>query len=324
MLPRDLVDQTIRLCKETNPVIVGVDGSSAALRASRWAAAIAERLQAPLLIVHAGPSLGHNPSDVIAQLRAGAIVANRETAQATLDSAERATRSASAALHVMTAHLDEPADEVLVELSRSARMIVLGCDEVSLGTAILLGSTTTTVATNSLCPVVAWRGDAVKPTTQPVVVGVDGNHESQVAISVTFDLADRLGVGLIAVHAWPTRRGLSVVTLPSVIDWKEVEDTERQRLWEKLTPWMGRYPDVKVTCVVEMEKPSRALLRRTKGAQLVVVGSRGRGLFAGTVLGSTGLNLLHHSAVPVVICRPAEVNGESVSDQTTESRRHAE
>jgi nucleotide-binding universal stress UspA family protein len=190
--------------------------------------------------------------------------------------------------------------------------------------AILLGSTTMTVATNSICPVVAWRGDAVEPTTQPVVVGVDGDRDSQVAISTAFDLADRIGAGIVAVHAWPTRRGQSVVTLPVVIDWKEVVTSERQRLSEKLAPWMERYPDVEVTCVVEMEKPSRALLRRTKGAQLVVVGSRGRGLFAGTVLGSTGLNLLHHSAIPVVICRPAEANGERIGDHTTVSRRHAE
>ncbi|MGV0849866.1 universal stress protein, partial [Mycolicibacterium phlei] len=52
------------------------------------------------------------------------------------------------------------------------------------------------------------------------------------------------------------------------------------------------------------DKPSRALLRHLDGAQLVVVGSRGRGVLAGAVLGSTGLNLLHHSPIPTVICRP--------------------
>lgn len=321
MLSRDLGEQAVRLCEETHPVVVGVDGSGAALRAARWASVVAERLSAPLLIMHAGPSLGHNPTDAIAQLKAGAIVAQRESAMSILDSAEHAVRAQSNALHVMRADVTAPAEEVLVELSRAARMIVVGSDEVSLGSAILLGSTTTIVATNSVCPVVAWRGDAITPTTRPIVVGVDGDRDSQMAISAAFDTAHRLGAGIIAVHAWSTRRGPAVVTLPSVIDWKEVESGERKRLSERLNPWRQRYPDVDVKCVVEMEKPSRALLRHVRGAQLVVVGSRGRGLFAGAVLGSTGLNLLHHSAIPVMICRPAEANGSPMETQQTAEGR---
>jgi nucleotide-binding universal stress UspA family protein len=323
MLPRDLGEQAIRLCEETHPVVVGVDGSAAALRAARWASAVAKLLSAPLLIVHAGPSLGHNPTDAIAQLKAGAIAAQRESAVSILDSAEHAVRAQSKALHVMRADMTAPAEEVLVELSQAARMIVVGSDEVSLGSAILLGSTTTIVATNSACPVVAWRGDAVTPTTRPIVVGVgvDGDRDSQLAISTAFDTAHRLGVGVIAVHAWSTRRGPVVVTLPSIIDWKEVESVERKRLSEMLAPWRQHYPDVDVDCVVEMEKPSRALLRHVKGAQLVVVGSRGRGLFAGTVLGSTGLNLLHHSPIPVMICRPVEGNGSPIENQQTADGR---
>jgi nucleotide-binding universal stress UspA family protein len=323
MLSRNLDDHAVRLCEDTHAVVVGVDGSMSAARAAQWAAAVAERLRTPLMIVHASPSLGHNPTDTIAQLRASAIVAHRESAESVLDSAERAVRAKPNTQHVIRVKSEQPADEVLVELSRSARMIVLGSDEVSLGTAILLGSTTTNVATNAVCPVVAWRGDAVAPTSEPIVVGIDGDRDSQVAISVAFDLAHRLEVGVTAVHGWSTRRGPAVVTLPSVIDWKDVETVERKRLSERLKPWMRRYPDVEVTCFIEMEKPSRALLRRTKNAQLVVVGSRGRGLFAGTFLGSTGLNLLHHSAIPVMICRPAEVNGAPTGTRAAESGLHS-
>ena len=128
------------------------------------------------------------------------------------------------------------------------------------------------MATHSACRVVAWRGDTITPTTRSIVVGVDGDRDGQVAISAAFDTAH-----------------------PSVIDWKEVESGELNRLSETLSPWLQRYPDAEVSCIVETEKPSRAPLRHGKGAQLVVVGSRGRGLFAGTVLGSTSLNLLHHS-----------------------------
>jgi nucleotide-binding universal stress UspA family protein len=203
--------------------------------------------------------------------------------------------------------VSNPADEALIELSGRARLIVLGSDEVSLGTAILVGSTTVAVATHSNCPVVAWRGDAIAPSNRPIVVGVDGDHDSHVAITAAFELADRLGSRIIAVHAWSRRRPAGDVTLPFMIDWNEVENDERRHLADALAPWIRLYPDIDVTCVVDPDKPSRALLRRrTNDTQLVVIGSRGRGLLAGAVLGSTGLNLLHHSPVPVMICRSVE------------------
>ena len=94
-----------------------------------------------------------------------------------------------------------------------------------------------------------------------------------------------------------------------MIDWDAVENDERQHLADVVAPWIKIHPDVDVTCVVDPDRPSRALLRHLSNAQLVVVGSRGRGLLAGAVLGSTGLNLLHHSPVPVMICRAADSGG---------------
>jgi nucleotide-binding universal stress UspA family protein len=286
-----------------SPVIVGVDGTYTAIRAARWAAAVADRFGAPLCIVHAKSYLGHNPSDAIAGVRAAAMAEQEESAQAILRSAEHAVRADFTHLPVTTFRLSESVDEALIELSRNARLIVLGCDEVSVGTAILVGSTTMAVAAHSICPVVAWRGDAIAPSVRPIVIGVNGDDDSRIAIPAAFELADRLGVGVVAVHAWSTRRPAGDVTLPFMIDWDAVENDERQHLSEMLAPWMDLYPDVDVTCVVNADKASRALLRRAKDAQLVVVGSRGRGLMASAVLGSTGLNLLHHSPVPVMICR---------------------
>jgi nucleotide-binding universal stress UspA family protein len=71
------------------------------------------------------------------------------------------------------------------------------------------------------------------------------------------------------------------------------------------TAWRrgSTFTGVDVLQIIEPDKPSRALLRHAEDAQLIVVDSRGRGLFAGALLGSTGLNLLHHSTVPVIICR---------------------
>lgn len=304
MWPRDLGNGS-RTAESTNPVVVGVDGSGTALRAVRWAAAVAVKLGAPLLVVHARPSLGHNLSDAAADLRAIEMEVERESATAILQSARQAAESEFTDLPITATDIDRPADEALTELSHVARLIVLGSDEVRLGTALLMGSTTTAVATHSMCPVVAFRGETTTPTKQPILVGIDHDHDGQVAATAAFELADRLGVGVIAVHTWSKRRPAGEVNLPFMIDWDEFEHDEQQHLSERLAPLIGLYPGVEVKELVDPDKPSRALLRSARQAQLVVVGSRGRGLLAGAFLGSTGLNLLHHSAIPVMICRSA-------------------
>ncbi|WP_333891611.1 universal stress protein [Mycolicibacterium gadium] len=293
-----------------NPVVVGVDGTDNAIRAARWAAGVAHKLGTPLHIVHARPSPGHNPSDVIAAVRACEMSAQQERTSAILDAASRAVHGDHSDLRITTAHVSEAVDRLLVDLSQHARLIVLGCDDLSVAAAVLIGSTTVAVAANSMCPVIAWRGDATAPTGQPIVVGVDDDDPSRVAITSAFELADRFAVNIVAVHAWSTRRSAGDVTLPFMIDWDAVHADQREHLVNALAPWTRQYPDVDVTYVVDQDKPSRALLNHSDGAQLVVIGSRGRGPLAGAVLGSTGLNLLHHSLVPTMICRSMGARGD--------------
>jgi nucleotide-binding universal stress UspA family protein len=286
-----------------NPVVVGVDGTDNAIHAARWAGAVADKLGAPLHIVHARPYPGHNPSDAIAAVRACEMSAQQERAAAILDAASQAVRAEHHDLRITTAHVSEAVDRLLVDMSQHAKLIVLGCDDLSVAAALLVGSTTVAVAANSMCPVVAWRGEATAPTGQPIVVGIDNDDASRVAITAAFELADRFAVNIVAVHAWSTRRSAGDVTLPFMIDWNAVHADQREQLVTALAPWARLYPDVDVQYVVDQDKPSRALLHHCEDAQLVVIGSRGRGPLAGAVLGSTGLNLLHHSAIPTMVCR---------------------
>jgi nucleotide-binding universal stress UspA family protein len=266
-----------------------VDGSFAAIRAARWAAAVAEKLAAPLQILHAKPALGHNPADSIASLVAADMTAQRESAEAILQSAEHAVRAHFRGLHITGTQVDGPADQALIESCRTARLIVLGTDELSIGTALLVGSTTMAVAAHSTCPVVAWRRDATTPTREPVVVGVDHENDSQVAITAAFEFANGLGLGIIAIHAWTTRRPAGDVTLPFMIDWDQVENEAQQYLSDVLRPWIKVYPDVVVSQIVDPDRPSRALLRCSQDAQLIVIGSRGRGLVASAYWDPQGL-----------------------------------
>jgi nucleotide-binding universal stress UspA family protein len=307
MSPRDLTGNGDGMADTASPVVVGVDGSFPAIRAARWAAAVAESFAAPLLIVHAKPPLGQQLSDAIVGIRVSEIAVQRQSVEAILASAEHAVRGQFRDLRITATQANGPADEALVRLSRSARLIVLGSDELTLGTAILTGSTTIAVATHSTCPVVAWRGDATAPNRLPIVLGVDHDHDSRVAVTAAFEFAHRFDLGILAVHAWSTRQPAGDVTLPFMIDWKKVENDARKHLSDELAPWVELYPDVEVSRIVDHDKPRRALLRRSQDGQMIVVGSRGKGVLAGALLGSTGLNLLHHSAIPVMICRSDDV-----------------
>lgn len=286
-------------------IVVGVDGSDGAVNAARWAAAVAVKFETSLHIVHALPSIGHNMTDTVAALRAAMMSYQRDCAEIFLREASDAVRSQFANLDVTTESTNTPADEALIQHSKNARMIVVGSAQVTAAAALFVGSTTLAVATHANCPVVAWRGPHTVPTSQPIVVGTDATPCSAVALKAAFEFAHRFGAKLSAVRSWSMTRPAAAVTIPFLVDWDALEAAE----WVQLTGMVDRenqhHPDVFASCFVETTKPRDALLHQidVDSAQLVVVGSRGRNALSSAVLGSTALNLLHHSNVPVMVCR---------------------
>lgn len=289
------------------PVVVGIDGSDGALNAARWAGAVAARFGAPLRIVHALPSVGRNLTQTAAAMTAAMMSYQRDMAQAFLKAADEAVRADRPDLAVSTVSFNETADQVLIEASHDARLVVLGGKTVTPAAALLLGSTALSVATRSKCPVVAFRGESLSPGDGPVVVGVDDSPAAQEALKTAFEFADRFGLAVEAVRslslAAPAETG---VTIPLLIDWDGVESAELAALTETVDVHNKRHPAVDTKCFVEPESPGKALLKHVGDSGLVVVGSRGRNALAGVLLGSTSLNLLHHSPVPVIICRSAQ------------------
>lgn len=286
------------------PVVVGIDGSDGALGAARWAGAVAARFGAPLRIVHALPSIGRNLTQTAAALTAAMMSYQRDMAQAFLKAAEEAVRADHPELSVSTDSFNEPADQVLIEASRQARLVVLGGKTVTPAAALLLGSTALSVATRAECPVVAFRGDRVDPGDGPVIVGVDDSPAAQTALETAFEFADRFGQSVNAVRSLSlTAPAETGVTIPLLIDWDGVESAELMALTETVDVHNKNHPGVDAKCFIEPDSPGKAVLKHVDDSGLVVVGSRGRNALAGVLLGSTSLNLLHHSPVPVMICR---------------------
>ena len=154
----------------------------------------------------------------------------------------------------------------------------------------------------------------MRPALTPVV-RADANHHfleiAHVAVhvaaiglqveTVAFEAAAVRGVPLVAVHTW-----WDILIDPAfgpMLDWAAIESEEHQLLAQRLAGWAGKYPDVEVRRVVAQDRPAHALLKQAADAQLVVVGSRGRGGIAGMLLGSVSHSLLHHSPCPVLVVR---------------------
>jgi nucleotide-binding universal stress UspA family protein len=179
-------------------------------------------------------------------------------------------------------------------------MIVAGSQGLGAVGRLLLGSVTTGLVHYAHCPVAVIHSDATVPDANaPVVVGIDGSAASEAATALAFDEASRRGVGLRAVHVWSDVGVFPVLGM----DWRDREREGQEILAERLAGWHERYPDVRVERLLFCDKPSHWLLKESERAQLVVVGSRGRGGFPGMLLGSVGSAVAQSAKVPVIVVR---------------------
>ncbi|WP_414686485.1 universal stress protein [Mycobacterium sp.] len=132
-----------------------------------------------------------------------------------------------------------------------------------------------------------------------MVVGIDGSPSSELATRIAFKEAANRGVELVAVHAWSD---VDLWEVPEV-DWDAVAQGKVKLLDKRLSAWSERYPEVSIRRVVVRDQPTVHLAEQAENAQLLVVGNRGRGGFAGLMLGSVSLMLAHYVQVPMIIAR---------------------
>ncbi|MEB3981555.1 universal stress protein [Mycobacterium sp. 663a-19] len=284
-------------------IVVGVDESPATKVAVRWAARDAELRKIPLTLVHAiSPEVARWAN---ARLPAGLERWQRDRGHRLVDDAlgvvkEASQRGGPAGVH--TEILSSAAVPTLVDLSKNARLVVLGCRGSGRWPGRLIGSVSSGLLRYAHCPVaIVHDDDAPIPHSSqaPVLVGVDGSPASELATALAFDEASRRNVGLVALHAWSDA---DVSEWPG-IDWPATESMAEEVLAERLAGWQERYPDVRVERTVVRDQPARQLVKRSEGAQLIVVGSRGRGGFAGMLVGSVGETVAEMARVPVIVAR---------------------
>lgn len=281
-------------------IVVGVDGSTQSMDAVRWATREALRRHAPLEVVTSSLFAPGTYGDAL-NLRMGAFADPDVEAKRVLDAAldvARATASGdSLALDTRLEH-GSPARN-LTHFSVAPALVVVGSRGLGEFTGGLIGSVSSAVVSHAKCPVAVIKSDIVGDG--PVVVGVDCTAHSQPAIGFAIREASLRGTDLVAVHAWSDLELGSVLTRDDQGPWADSELAEMTSLAESMAGWSVDYPDVTVRKVVVQDRPVRELVRAAKTAQLVVVGSRGRGGFASMLLGSTSRAVLHSVHIPVVV-----------------------
>jgi nucleotide-binding universal stress UspA family protein len=282
-------------------IIVGADGSRDSLRAVEWAAEEAALRKASLRIVHAAaPWLyDRNVDPRLVSVREWLLSGGQEV----LDTAVKVARARAPGIDVDGEMVPGGASRALLEraASDSASMIVLGSHGVGTVAGLLLGSTALQVVAHTPVPAVVVRH--LEPMRrQEIAVGVDAPPIGEPALAFAFEEAALRGARLRAVHVWsdPGATGLGGAT-PLVYNPEVVAKEHTRRLNDGLATWREKYPEVEVVTEVVHGRPVRILAGVSARADLLVVGTRGRGGFAGLVLGSVSHGLLHHAHCPLAV-----------------------
>lgn len=278
-------------------VVAGVRGSDRDDRVIVYAAAEAARLGAGLHLVRvveidsAGWSIDTPiPFDLITQVD--------DTSEAQLADAVEVARATG--VEVTSQLLAGTGSHELLRASAGAAEIVVGSARYGGGRRSFVGTTALSLVAHADCPVLVYADPC--PDAAGVVVGVDGSSHSGAALDHALEAAARRGARLTVVVTWYVEvvDGM-VVTTPGTPGWEQVERRYRALVEALLAPRAAAYPNVAVSVSVRRGPAAATLASAGAGAELLVLGTRGRGALAGTILGSVTRKVLEMAECPVAL-----------------------
>lgn len=282
-------------------IVVAVDGSAASNAAVEWAAREAVMRAASVTLTHVvEPVVVSWP---IAPMQGSITEWQQENADQVIAQAQEIFITNINEAQRPTVHIDVRAGIAVSELTKAstdAQMLVVGSQGMGAFERAILGSVSSGLLHRAHCPVAVVHADETRPVaTSPVLLGIDGSPASEGATALAFDEASRRGVDLVALHAWS-----DVPVFPIFgMDWRRYEDEGHEVLGERLAGWNEKYPDVQVHRRIVCDEPARWLVEESRQAQLVIVGSHGRGGFTGMLLGSVSSAVAQAARVPVIVVR---------------------
>ena len=301
-------------------IVVGVDGSDHGQCALVWAAREAERRRRPLHIVTAYSV----PIFAASGLDGGYATVDdsviREGAEAIIQQAMDKVSGYNIDVDASVENGD--ASGVLLEMSETAELLVFGTRGRGGFVGRLLGSVSSALPAHAKCPTVTVPlvcSDRLGETTEDkriraeqakeghkqvenvVVVGVDGSEQARVAVLEAADQAERLGATLRVICAVPQFSG-SLAWVPAPMDRQgPVRGHSRPAGSREGLAARATTRTFRVESEVKDGSAVDVLVDASRHAELVVVGTRGRGGFTGMLLGSTSDGVLHHTKGPVLV-----------------------
>jgi len=286
-------------------IVVGVDGSAGSDMAVEWAAREALLRRLPVRVVHATLP-GHLPA-----LRSTAAATTAEWMDRGREIAGRGVRLAQAKRVPRVerrVHFNTPPAQALADEAESATLLVLGAHGRGGLKDLLLGSTAARVLEQASVPVVVVRETAAtgEPGPAPdVVVGLDGSPPSLRALRHGWEEAALRGTGVTAVHAraTPEHPPLPASETHDLTNWSFLGSSALAAMVEWTATASQRFPDVQLTRRMVDGPPDEVLVDMSQQAELLVLGSRGRGGLAGRMLGSVSQRVVHRARCPVAVLR---------------------
>lgn len=279
-------------------IIVGVDGSESAAGALRWAQREAQLRTAQLTAVmawglldqhHPDPSIPFNPHY------------GPDDARAALHAYVTDALGAVTGVHLKTRN-DIP-DQTLLAMSENASLLVLGGRGLGGFKGMLLGAVSYKCLHQARCPVAIVRGNHAHLDGEPerIVVGYDGSDTSRAAVAWAVEEARTRHAHLHVIHCWNAYYGGADAYGLAAIDPTMYERPAQDLLDHALdgidTAGLTEDIDRSLVC----DNAPHAVLEAAKGADLIVLGSRGVGGFEGLLVGSTTAQVVHHASCPVVV-----------------------
>ncbi|MEO8887849.1 MAG: universal stress protein [Jatrophihabitantaceae bacterium] len=286
------------MTNDRSPVVLGVDASTSD-QLLNWALDEARARKVPLRLLHAfGGMMIYGSMSMYSDLGVPDLALVRATGEELV--AATADRAAALAPDVeLEVHaIDGDAVSVLLEEAKRASTIIVGARHLGVLGATVLGSVSNAVSARAACPVVVVLGPSGLPAESPaVVVGVDAGEDCEIPIAYAFEYASRHDLPIHAVLCWHP-------DLLATMSWRgEPAAPARAEAWlsEALAGWREKYPSVPVHSAVVREHPVAGLVEASAAQHLLVVGTRGRHAFVGTLLGSVSQGVLHHGVCPVAV-----------------------
>lgn len=288
-------------------VLAGIDGSDADSAVVDWAADEAHRLGSPLRLVNSiDPGAQMTTFEVLEPGSPSFAQRLDEEAHVLLEAAAARAGARHPGLDIAVTAPSGRAAAALVRLSDGARRIVVGGPARGRLERILLGSVALPVVAHARCPVIVVPTGTTITTPQRIVVGIDGSHASGRAVEFALVTAKACGAAVTCVLAWhlEIEEGV-VVTEPSSQHWAAVEERYVELGRRVAAPVTARHPGIEVDIAVHHGAPAKALMEAATDldADLLVVGSRGRGGFRGLLLGSVSRRVVEQADRVVAVVR---------------------